>query len=80
MMPSSTSRSFVQKKAALTMLRLFRKHPDVIPATDWAERVIALMDEYDLVCKRLIEICCINMYSQRVAPSSRVLLFPLLLW
>lgn len=45
---SPTSRSFVQKKAALTMLRLFRKHPDVIPVTDWADRIIALMDEYDL--------------------------------
>jgi AP-2 complex subunit alpha len=43
----------VQKKAALTLLRLFRKHPDVIPATDWADRVIALMAEYDLVRKNL---------------------------
>jgi len=45
---SPTSRSFVQKKAALTLLRLFRKHPDVIPAPDWAERVIPMMAEYDL--------------------------------
>lgn len=44
-----TSKSFVKKKAALTLLRLFRKHPDVIPVTDWAERIISLMDEYDLV-------------------------------
>jgi AP-2 complex subunit alpha len=39
----------VKKKAALTLLRLFRKHPDVIPVTDWADRIISLMDEYDLV-------------------------------
>ena len=39
----------MKKKAALTLLRLFRKHPDVIPVTDWAERIISLMDEYDLV-------------------------------
>lgn len=45
---SPTSKSFVKKKAALTLLRLFRKHPDVIPVTDWAERIISLMDEYDL--------------------------------
>ncbi|KAI8380112.1 adaptin N terminal region-domain-containing protein [Blakeslea trispora] len=45
---SPTSKSFVKKKAALTLLRLFRKHPDVIPVTDWADRIIALMDEYDL--------------------------------
>lgn len=44
-----TSKSFVKKKAALTLLRLFRKHPDVIPVTDWADRIISLMDEYDLV-------------------------------
>ncbi|KAI9013397.1 adaptin N terminal region-domain-containing protein [Phycomyces nitens] len=45
---SPTSKSFVKKKAALTLLRLFRKHPDVIPVTDWADRIIGLMDEYDL--------------------------------
>ncbi|KAI9282538.1 adaptin N terminal region-domain-containing protein [Sporodiniella umbellata] len=45
---SPTSKSFVKKKAALTLLRLFRKHPDVIPVTDWADRIILLMDEQDL--------------------------------
>ncbi|KAI8368286.1 adaptin N terminal region-domain-containing protein [Radiomyces spectabilis] len=45
---SPTSKSFVKKKAALTLLRLFRKHPDVVPVTDWADRIISLMDEYDL--------------------------------
>ncbi|KAF7730866.1 hypothetical protein EC973_001384 [Apophysomyces ossiformis] len=45
---SPTSKSFVKKKAALTLLRLFRKYPDVIPVTDWADRIIGLMDEYDL--------------------------------
>lgn len=38
----------MKKKAALTLLRLYRKHPDVIPVTDWADRIIGLMDEYDL--------------------------------
>ncbi|GET01787.1 adaptor protein complex AP-2 alpha subunit [Rhizophagus clarus] len=45
---SPNSKSFVKKKAALTLLRLYRKHPDVIPATDWAERIIVLMDDTDL--------------------------------
>ena len=39
----------MKKKAALTLLRLFRKHPDVMPVTDWAERIVSLMDDYDLV-------------------------------
>lgn len=45
---SPTSKSFVKKKAALTLLRLFRKHPDVLPVTDWADRIVSLMDDYDL--------------------------------
>jgi AP-2 complex subunit alpha len=39
----------VKKKAALCMLRLYRKHPDVIPVQDWAENISNLVDEYDLV-------------------------------
>ncbi|KAF8516148.1 adaptin N terminal region-domain-containing protein [Hysterangium stoloniferum] len=45
---SPTSQSFVKKKAALTLLRLYRKHPDVIPATEWALRIISIMDDDDL--------------------------------
>lgn len=44
----------------MTLLRLFRKHPDVIPVTDWAERIISLMDDYDLVTMSLLdEIVCV---------------------
>jgi hypothetical protein len=39
----------VKKKAALTLLRLYRKHPDVIPAAEWALRIVANMDDTDLV-------------------------------
>jgi AP-2 complex subunit alpha len=39
----------VKKKAALTLLRLYRKHPDVIPAAEWAMRIVAIMDDEDLV-------------------------------
>ncbi|KZZ89014.1 AP-2 complex subunit alpha [Ascosphaera apis ARSEF 7405] len=47
---SPTSTAFVKKKAALTLLRLYRKYPAVVQA-EWAERIIALMDDPDMgVC------------------------------
>ncbi|KAI9593190.1 adaptin N terminal region-domain-containing protein [Syncephalis fuscata] len=45
---ASTSKSFVKKKAALCLLRLFRKHHDVLPAGEWAENILPLMDHPDL--------------------------------
>ncbi|KIL70826.1 hypothetical protein M378DRAFT_183405 [Amanita muscaria Koide BX008] len=45
---SPTSQSFVKKKAALTLLRLYRKHPEVIPADEWALRIVSIMDDHDL--------------------------------
>ncbi|KAL0581610.1 hypothetical protein V5O48_000426 [Marasmius crinis-equi] len=45
---SPTSQSFVKKKAALTLLRLYRKHPEVIPAAEWALRIVSIMDDEDL--------------------------------
>ncbi|KAF8873706.1 adaptin N terminal region-domain-containing protein [Gymnopilus junonius] len=45
---SPTSQSFVKKKAALTLLRLYRKHAEVIPAAEWALRIVSLMDDQDL--------------------------------
>ncbi|KAI9202948.1 Adaptor protein complex AP-2 alpha subunit [Polychytrium aggregatum] len=39
---------FVKKKASLCLLRLYRKHPEVIPAADWAPRLIAMMDDPDM--------------------------------
>ncbi|RQM05385.1 hypothetical protein DH86_00001932, partial [Scytalidium sp. 3C] len=44
---SPTSKSFVKKKAALTLLRLYRKHPDIVQP-QWAERIVSLMDDQDL--------------------------------
>ena len=43
----STSKAFVKKKAALTLLRLYRKHPDIVQP-QWAERIISLMDDTDM--------------------------------
>ncbi|KAF1986935.1 Adaptor protein complex AP-2 alpha subunit [Aulographum hederae CBS 113979] len=44
---SPTSKSFVKKKAALTLLRLYRKFPGIIQL-EWAERIISLMDDSDM--------------------------------
>ncbi|TAQ85391.1 hypothetical protein B7494_g6280 [Chlorociboria aeruginascens] len=44
---SPTSKAFVKKKAALTLLRLYRKHPDMVQE-QWAERIISLMDDSDM--------------------------------
>ncbi|KAI9894757.1 MAG: hypothetical protein M1814_002114 [Vezdaea aestivalis] len=44
---SPTSKSFVKKKAALTLLRLYRKHPGIVQH-EWAERIISLMDDPDM--------------------------------
>lgn len=46
---SPTSRSFVKKKAALTLLRLYRKNPEAMPVVEeWATRIVAIMDDDDL--------------------------------
>ena len=45
--PFRASTSFVKKKAALTLLRLYRKLPSVVQA-EWTERIIALMDDPDI--------------------------------
>ena len=45
-----TSKAFVKKKAALTLLRLYRKYPGIVQQ-EWAERIISLMDDPDMgVC------------------------------
>ncbi|KAH6656353.1 adaptin N terminal region-domain-containing protein [Truncatella angustata] len=44
---SPTSKAFVKKKAALTLLRLYRKHPGIVQP-QWAERIVSLMDDQDL--------------------------------
>ena len=42
-----TSKAFVKKKAALTLLRLYRKNPDIVQP-EWAERLISIMDDADI--------------------------------
>ena len=42
-----TSTTFVKKKAALTLLRLYRKHPSVVPVDDWADRIVDMIGDRD---------------------------------
>lgn len=44
---SRASGTFVKKKAALTLLRLYRKHPPTVQP-EWAERIIAMMDDQNM--------------------------------
>ncbi|KAJ5144870.1 hypothetical protein N7448_002262 [Penicillium atrosanguineum] len=44
---SPTSKAFVKKKAALTLLRLYRKFPAIV-RNEWAERIISIMDDPDM--------------------------------
>ncbi|XP_022755934.1 AP-2 complex subunit alpha-1-like isoform X2 [Durio zibethinus] len=45
---SSSCRPLVRKKAALCLLRLFRKNPDVVNVDGWVDRMAQLLDERDL--------------------------------
>lgn len=45
---SNSCRPLVRKKAALCLLRLFRKNPDVVNIDGWSERMVQLLDERDL--------------------------------
>ena len=45
---ASDSTTFVKKKAALTLLRLYRKAPEILPSGEWTGRIVALLDDRDL--------------------------------
>ncbi|PWA92873.1 alpha-adaptin [Artemisia annua] len=45
---SSSCRPLVRKKAALCLLRLFRKNSDVVNVDGWSDRMAQLLDERDL--------------------------------
>ncbi|RLN38657.1 AP-2 complex subunit alpha-2-like [Panicum miliaceum] len=45
---SSSCRPVVRKKAALCLLRLYRKNPDVVNIDGWADQMAQLLDERDL--------------------------------
>ncbi|GMH12652.1 hypothetical protein Nepgr_014493 [Nepenthes gracilis] len=45
---SSSCRPLVRKKAALCLLRLYRKNPDVVNVDGWSDQMAQLLDERDL--------------------------------
>eukprot|EP00249_Psilotum_nudum_P016111 c25662_g1_i1 orf=510-3545(-) len=45
---SSSCRPLVRKKAALCLLRLFRKNSDVVNVDGWSDRMAQLLDERDM--------------------------------
>ncbi|GAB4859714.1 hypothetical protein Ancab_011194 [Ancistrocladus abbreviatus] len=45
---SSSCRPLVRKKAALCLLRMYRKNPDVVNIDGWSDRMAQLLDERDL--------------------------------
>ena len=45
---SGGSRPFVQKKAALCLLRLYRRWPDCIPPGELTDRILGLLDSNNL--------------------------------
>ena len=47
---ASTTKPSVKKRAALCLLRLFRKNPESLPAADWADKIVPLIEDPDLVC------------------------------
>ncbi|KAL7616172.1 hypothetical protein Lser_V15G00331 [Lactuca serriola] len=54
---SSSCRPLVRKKAALCLLRLFRKKSDVVNVDGWSDRMAQLLDERDLgVLKSLMNL------------------------
>ena len=50
---SSATKPSVKKRAALCLLRLFRKNPESLPAMDWADKILPLLDDNDLVSCRV---------------------------
>jgi len=56
---NSSCRPVVRKKAALCLLRLYRKNPDAVLADAWAPKMFSLLDERDLgVLLSLMTLLC----------------------
>ncbi|KAJ9084078.1 hypothetical protein DSO57_1028047 [Entomophthora muscae] len=70
-------RNFVKKKAALCLLRLFRKHPDVIPAKDWANSIVGTLEDYDLgvaLCATSLVLALAQQYQDEFAAAVPILI------
>ena len=45
LLTANLTKSYVRKKSALTTLRLYRKSADALPAAEWADKILSLLDE-----------------------------------
>jgi len=48
LLTGNMTKTYVRKKAALTTLRLYRKDPVMLPASEWADKILALLDEKNI--------------------------------
>jgi len=48
LLTGNLTKTYVRKKSALTTLRLYRKTPDLLPAAEWADKILALLDEKNI--------------------------------
>lgn len=53
---------FIRKKACLCLLRLFRLTPDAVPVHEWADMLLPLMKDSDMVrmffLRFFLRVCC----------------------
>lgn len=48
LLTANLTKSYVRKKSALTTLRLYRKSADALPAAEWADKILSLLDEKNI--------------------------------
>ena len=48
LLTANMTKTYVRKKSALTTLRLYRKTVDILPANEWAEKILVLLDEKNI--------------------------------
>ena len=69
----------MSKKAALTLLRLFRKYPDCVPQDDLPPKIIAILDDPNLgvvtsVMSLLLGLVSFSTLGYEEAPSKAIFL------
>ncbi|KAI9090819.1 adaptin N terminal region-domain-containing protein [Phlyctochytrium arcticum] len=70
LLTTSHTKSFVKKKAALCLLRLYRRHPDLIPAKEWVVKVLGLMEDRDMavaLCATSLVLAIAQQYPEESA-------------
>eukprot|EP00964_Phaeocystis_antarctica_P126932 scaffold90611_cov51-Phaeocystis_antarctica.AAC.2 len=48
LLTGNLTKTYVRKKSALTTLRLYRKTDGLLPAEEWADKILALLDEKNI--------------------------------